>query len=1507
MTDSSVPTPATTTVSFTFTVNAASAGVTPIADIQGSSGTSPLASQTVTTEGVVTAKYPSGGFNGFYLQTPGADTTPGRSDAIFVFTPSFDDATLTIGDSLEVTGAVSEFTTSGANTLTEVTASSVTGIPSIGVVVANTVIPGTDCALPGSACPTLAEADVAKEEFEGEVFQPTGSWTATDVYDGSATNPSGSASSSFFGEIGLAANSAIPLISPTELIDITTDSAGIAHRKAYNDAHRVVLDDGSSTTYWNTSNTASGQNDPLPWYTQGHQVRVGGAVTFPQPVILENRFGWKVQPTTTVVGAPSAQQPQFEQDRTASPANVGGDLKLATFNVLNYFTTLGEDYAAIPGNTCTSFKDRANNPIAVNSCSGNGPRGAWSAASFQRQEAKIVNAINTLDADVVSLEEIENSRKVDGTDRDEAVSALVVALNVAAGATRWAYAPSPAEADLPPVADEDVIRTALIYNPATIDLVGESQILTGSAPFANAREPLAQAFKAVGAQDADGFAMIVNHFKSKGSSGASGDNVDSGQGAYNGDRTRQAQALDSFAGSFAAARGVDAVFLTGDFNSYSEEDPVQVLTGAGWVKQTSTDDPQEKTYSFDGSSGSLDHVFASPAANDLVTGVDIWEINGNETVFNQYSRYNYVGTDLYNAGPFSASDHNPEIIGIDVPDIVVEPATRDIQILGTNDFHGRIQNDSSSATAGAAVLAGAVKQLRAANPDTAFVAAGDLIGASTFESFIAHDKPTIDVLNEAGLDVSAAGNHEFDQGYDDLVNRVMAPYDASTNPYGGADWEYIAANVRKNSDNSHALAPTWTQDFGSVKVGYVGAVTEHLPELVSPAGISSIHVTDVVAEVNSSADDLKAAGADVIVLLVHEGAESTNCATMGADPSSDFGSIIAGVNPKIDAIVSGHTHLAYDCSFPVAAWSDRPVTQRPVVSAGQYGMAINKLVFTVDTATGAVQAKSQALLPLKVGTTGSAFNYPVDPPTKAIVDAAVANAAVLGAQPLGQLGGPFFRGKLANGTTENRGAESTLGNLVAEVQRWSTRGSESGAAQIAFMNPGGLRADMVGTGTGAYPRTLTYKQAADVQPFANTLVNMDLTGAQIKTVLEQQWQPAGAARPFLKLGISKGFTYTSDDSEPVGSRITGMWLNGTPVVPGTTYSVTVNSFLASGGDNFLELNNGARKQDTGRTDLQGMVDYMAAFGTDPDVVAVDYHQNGVGIAFPAGAPAVYSAGDHVLFDVSSWSMTNAMDLKDTNVVVKRGATTLGTFPLDNAVQTALPGYDTTGTASVDVVLPSDTSGPTTLTLVGTTTGTERTVAIDAAAGEPTITATPTPTTVLTKTGQSNIVVAVDSPAAGDATGTVTASVGGSVVDTATLSAGGATLTVGPFATEGVKTITIGYSGDADTAPGSTTTTVTVVKKAVGTTTTATAAPMTYGTPGRVTASVSPSGSTGIVTVREGSTVLGSATLDSSGNVEIVIPGTALRPGKHKLKVEYDGDSTHKPSSTKVTMEVSRAP
>ncbi|HET6984998.1 MAG TPA: 5'-nucleotidase C-terminal domain-containing protein, partial [Kribbella sp.] len=813
-------------------------------------------------------------------------------------------------------------------------------------------------------------------------------------------------------------------------------------------------------------------------------------------------------------------------------------------------------------------------------------------------------------------------------------------------------------------------------------------------------------------------------------------------------------------------------------------------------------------------------------------------INGYESVYYEYSRFNSNVTNLYDTSPFRSSDHSPEIVGINVAG---EPATRTVQILGTNDFHGRLQRETGSPTAGAAVMAGAVEQLRAQNPDTVFAAAGDLIGASTFESFIQHDKPTLEALSKAGLEVSAAGNHEFDQGYDDLVNRVMKPYDAQNNPYGavgGLSWQYIAANLTKKSDGSHALPPTWTKDFGSVKVGFIGAVTEDLPSLVSPAGISDINVNPIVPAVNLEADALKQQGADIVVLLVHEGAAGTDCTAMKTDPNSKFTGIINGVDDNVDAIISGHTHLSYNCHFPVAGWANRPVKERPVVSAGQYGMQLDKLIFTVDTASNQVTDLQQSTVDLQSCQSGCgagqtpvyAANFPADSEVAQIVSDAVSQAATLGAVKLGNLGGPFFRGKNDSGT-ENRGAESTLGNLVAEVQKWATRTPEAGQAQIAFMNPGGLRQDMTGTGSGAFPRDLTYQQAAVVQPFANTLVNEQLTGAQIKTALEQQWQRDAQGnvptRPFLKLGISNGFKYTFDPSRPEGSRITGMWLNGTPIDPATSYSVTVNSFLAAGGDNFRILANGANKHDTGQTDLAAMVAYMNAFGSGSERVTPDYGQNGVGIAFPVDAPASYAPGDHVKFDVSSWSMTNAADTKDTAVTVKAGSTTLGTATLANAPE-SVPGFDSTGKASVDVVVPNDQPlGQMTLTLFGTQTGTQSQVTVtvgkantQAAAGD---------TSVVY--GQAAPIQVTVTGAGATPTGTVRLMDGATEVTSGTLDGTGkVTLTV-PAKTYVVGQVSLKAVYDGDAGHNGSEKTLTLTTTKAPSTTTAANASMVYGQAG----------------------------------------------------------------------------
>ena len=612
-----------------------------------------------------------------------------------------------------------------------------------------------------------------------------------------------------------------------------------------------------------------------------------------------------------------------------------------------------------------------------------------------------------------------------------------------------------------------------------------------------------------------------------------------------------------------------------------------------------------------------------------------------------------------------------------------DPVT--IDIVSVNDFHGRLEAGSPpSATAptspaGAAVLAGMVNSYRAANPNTAFVAAGDLIGASTFTSFIQQDQPTIDAFNAMGLDASSFGNHEFDQGREDVDGRILP----------AANWDYLAANLYEKGTQTPAFQEYSLEQYGDVTVGFVGAVTNELPSLVSPAGIATLDVGDVVPAVNRVADQLSdgdpANGeADVVVLLVHEGAAAPTLAA--ATDDSRFGQIVTGADANVDAIISGHTHLAYDFDIPIAG-TDRT---RPVFSSGQYGERYGHLAVSVDPATKQIVSIGAEIKDLYGA-------FAPDPAVTQIVADAVAVAKVKGSVAVGSITGDINRA-VASGGGENRGGESTLGNFVADVQLWST--TDKGA-QIAFMNPGGLRSDLKyaaspttpGDGTGV----VTYQEAAGVQPFANTLVTTQLTGDLVKQALEQQWQPTGASRPVLHLGVSQGFEYTYDPTRDRGDRITSMTLDGEPIVADAVYTVTVNSFLAAGGDNFPAFAQGSNAADSGKVDLQSMVDYFVA---NP-VASPDYVQRAVGVTVSAPDADGYGVGDQVTLTFSSLLMSNDGPRTGTVVVTADGEE-LGSAPIDPAI---VDTTDEVGRASVTITIPASTTGSLVLTATVPETGT----------------------------------------------------------------------------------------------------------------------------------------------------------------------------------------------------------
>jgi 2',3'-cyclic-nucleotide 2'-phosphodiesterase (5'-nucleotidase family) len=514
------------------------------------------------------------------------------------------------------------------------------------------------------------------------------------------------------------------------------------------------------------------------------------------------------------------------------------------------------------------------------------------------------------------------------------------------------------------------------------------------------------------------------------------------------------------------------------------------------------------------------------------------------------------------------------MLGIDV-----RPSeTTTLQVLGINDFHGRIEQNLGSREAGAAVLAGAVKTLTAENPNTLFVSAGDNIGASTFTSFSQQDAPTIDALVASGLSVSAVGNHEFDAGWDDLTKRVIPAY-------GGSEFA-LGANVYLKGTKTPALDEFALKTVDGITVGFIGTVTEQTASMVSPAGIAGIEFGDQLDAVNRVATQLQDGDssngeADVIVLLTHDGADVADCDAL-ATGTSDYAEIIRGASANVDAIFSGHTHQEYSCSYPVAGWANG--IERPVVQAGQYGANLDRLTLEVNRTDKSVVSLSAELLPLVVDGTAA---YPADADVAAMVTQAAAQAAVVGATPVGHISADILRGGKAG---SDRGVESSLGNLVADIQLWATSNEDFGGkpAQIALMNSGGLRDDLLYGTDGV----VTYKEAAAVQPFANTLWTLDLTGAQLKKVLEEQWQPDGSSRPKLHLGISEGFSYVYDADAPRGSHILSMTYQGERIGEDQVFRVATNSFLASGGDNFTTFAAGTNRSDTGQADLAATVAYF---------------------------------------------------------------------------------------------------------------------------------------------------------------------------------------------------------------------------------------------------------------------------------------------------------------------------
>ena len=501
------------------------------------------------------------------------------------------------------------------------------------------------------------------------------------------------------------------------------------------------------------------------------------------------------------------------------------------------------------------------------------------------------------------------------------------------------------------------------------------------------------------------------------------------------------------------------------------------------------------------------------------------------------------------------------------------PAPLTVRVIGINDFHGNLlphqrKSDAGPLTpegpafdapvGGAAVLATAVRQLRAQNSDSLVISAGDLISASPLVSSLFLDEPSIEVMNRIGLDFNAVGNHEFDRGWQELLrmqNGGCAQFGMREpcrieNPFAGGEFTFLAANVTR-PDGSLLLPAYGIKRFGSgkreISVAVIGLPLRDVPTLVSPTGIEGLRFGDEADAVNALVPRLLDEGADAIIVAIHQGFEKDGYYDSGDDCGGAIGpldDILRRLDPRVDLVISGHTHRSYICEYS----QFDPSRDFLVTSAGYGSGMVTDLVITVDPARHDVRVKAAEMV-LVQSDDPNYRRFVPDPEIAAYVARYQEASRAEAERPVGRI----------SGSAREDGWENALGNMIADAQLAATRAN---GAQIAFMNEGGVRADLVpATPDG----TVTFGQIYAVQPFGNVLMTMELTGSQIAAALEQQFTITGS--PEI-LSVSNGFSYRLALKSAAGRRVSDMRLDGQPIDLQRLYRVTVNSFLAGGGDRF---------------------------------------------------------------------------------------------------------------------------------------------------------------------------------------------------------------------------------------------------------------------------------------------------------------------------------------------------
>jgi 5'-nucleotidase len=554
--------------------------------------------------------------------------------------------------------------------------------------------------------------------------------------------------------------------------------------------------------------------------------------------------------------------------------------------------------------------------------------------------------------------------------------------------------------------------------------------------------------------------------------------------------------------------------------------------------------------------------------------------------------------------------------------------TMEIQLLSFNDFHGNLEPPSGSSgrnvvdhapdtadvdkdkntaepvdvtqdAGGVEYLATHLKQAREGHPYSLTVAAGDIVGASPLLSAAFHDEPTIEAMNSLGLDATAVGNHEFDEGYKELQrldrggclddgtganNQDSCP---GGKTFAGSDFPFLAANVKYAGTDKTILPPYTVKNLKGAKIGFIGMTLKETPNIVTKSGIEGLEFTDEVATANALVPQLRAQGVNAIVVLIHQGGapakqpwKGSDGVTYNANPTYDYtcakgGSldpksspilpIAANLDPAIDMVVSGHTHQPYVCDV-----KDPAGQQRLVTSASSFGRLFTETTLKYDRRTQDIVRASVTSANMQVSR-----DVPKDAAQTSLIGRYKTLVAPIANRVLGTLTTDVTK-------AQNTAGESQLGDLIADAQLADPSVVTGGQKPvIAFMNPGGIRADL---GAGE----VTYEEAFTVQPFNNYLVSMSLTGAQVKQLLKEQVTGANAGQNKI-LQVSKGFSYTY----AADGTVSNATLNGAALDDGTTYRIVTNNFLSDGGDGFPTFTQGTGKY-FGGLDIDAFANYLEA-------------------------------------------------------------------------------------------------------------------------------------------------------------------------------------------------------------------------------------------------------------------------------------------------------------------------